>query len=146
MAYVGGGHRSWIVSITRVVAAHEGCAEFAVLCVHRRNVGVFAWAGLMDRCWTIWTWRAEFGCWAMEVRYQWREWSMRCHSTATGRGYVTMLPRVRFWGQKGGMVRRKTSGTVGGYRQVYMLMVVIRMEGFTCEIKKKKKMNRIVLR
>ena len=44
---------------------------------------------------------------------------------------MTVLPRVRLWGKERGMLGRKASGTVGGYRQICVLMVVTRVEGFT---------------
>lgn len=44
---------------------------------------------------------------------------------------MTVLPRVRLWGQEGGMLGRQPGGTVGGYRQVCVLMVVTGVEGFT---------------
>lgn len=106
MTYVGRGHCSRTVSITGVATACERRAQFVVLCVHGRNVGVFARAGLMDRCWAIWTGGIEFGG-AVEIWYQWGEGSVRsvaCHTSA-GRGrYVAVLPRVRLWRQEGGML------------------------------------------
>lgn len=48
---------SCAVSITGVVTAHDGRAQFALLCVHGRNVGVLTRAGLMYRRGAIWTGR-----------------------------------------------------------------------------------------
>lgn len=49
MAGVGSGCRPCAVSVTRVAAAHDGRAQFAVWQVHGGNVGVFARTGLVDR-------------------------------------------------------------------------------------------------
>lgn len=49
MVDVGSGCCSCAVSVTGVVTAHDGCAQFALLCVHGRNVGVLTRAELMDR-------------------------------------------------------------------------------------------------
>lgn len=44
---------------------------------------------------------------------------------------MTVLPRVWLRGQEGGMLGRQTGGTIGGYRQICVLMVVTGVEGFT---------------
>lgn len=98
MTYIGGGYCSRIVPITGVVTTHDRRAQFAVLCVHSGNVGVFARAGFMDRCWAIWTRRIDFGCGAVEVWYQRGEGCVRCDASATGGGHVAVLPRVRLCG------------------------------------------------
>lgn len=103
MADAGGGHCSLTVSIAGVVT--ERCAQFAVLCVDGRNVGVFAWTGLMDRCRTVWTGRVEFGCRAVKVWYQWGERSMSCHTSARRGVYMAVLAGALLWGKERGMLR-----------------------------------------
>lgn len=118
------------MSITGVVTACNRRAQFAVLRVDGRNVGVFAGTGFVDRRGAIWT-GVEFGSGNVEVWYQRGERSVSCHASATGGGDVAVLPRVGLGGQEGGMLGRKAGGTVGGYRQVCVLMVVSGVEGFT---------------
>lgn len=61
MVDIGSGGCSRAVSVTGVVTAHDGCAQFALLCVHGRNVGVLTRVGLMDRRGAIRAGRTEFG-------------------------------------------------------------------------------------
>lgn len=136
MAYIWSGHCSCTVSITRVVTAHDGCAQFAVLHVYGRNVGVFAWIGLVNRRWAVRTGRAEFGWRAVKVWYQRWEGCMGCHTSAwRQRACVAVLPTVRLRGYEWGMLGGQASWTVRGYRQVCVLMVVTGVEGFTWAIK-----------
>lgn len=132
MAYIWSGHCPCTVSVTRVVTAHDRSAQFAVLCVHSRNMGVFAGAGLVDRCGAVRTGGTELGWGAVEVWYQRGEGSVGCHTWARWGGNVAMLSRAWLWGQEWGMLGRQAGGTIGGYRQVCVLMVVRLMEGFTC--------------
>lgn len=131
MAYIGGSHCPSIVSVTGVVTAQEGRAQFAVLRVDCRNVGVLARAWLMEGCGALWARGGEFGCWAMEVWYQWGERSVGCQTSAGGGGDMAVLSRALLRGQEGGMLGREAGGTVGGNRQVRMLVVVTRVKGFT---------------
>lgn len=70
MADVGSGHRRCAVSVTRVVTAHDGRAQFAVRHVHGGNVGVFARAGLVNRRGAVRAGGAQFGRRVVKVWYQ----------------------------------------------------------------------------
>lgn len=131
MAYIGCSYWSSTMAITSVGAADQCCPQFAMLRVHSRNVGVFAWTWFMNRCWAIWTRWIKF-CWRpMKVWYKRREWSMGCKTIARGGGYLTMLPRAWLWGQEWRMLWRQARRTIWRYWQVCMLMVIIGVEGFT---------------
>lgn len=95
----------------------------------------------MNQCWAVWTRGAEFGCGAVKVWYQRGERSVGRHPSATGRGDMAMLSGVWLWGQERGMLRGETSWTIGRYRQVCMLMVVIGMKGFPWTMIEMKKIS-----